>query len=66
MEEKMLNAGGAQKRKDLYAKVNAKVFTQAFEDMSLGPDGYSAEEEKIAKYGDIGQGENLTAAKAAA
>ena len=61
----MLDAGGALKRKELYAKVNAKVFTQAFEDMTLG-DGYSAEEAKVAKYGDLGQGENLTAAKAAA
>ena len=66
MEKKMLDLGGAAKRKELYAKVNARVFTQAFEDMSLGSDGYTAEEVKVAKYGDIGQGENLTSAKAAA
>ena len=50
----MLEAGGEAKRKELYSKVNAKVFTQAFESMSLGADGFTAEEAKTAKYGDIG------------
>lgn len=65
MEKKMLDLGGEAKRKDLYAKVNAKVFTQAFESMTLSGSEMTAEEAKVAKYGDIGQGENLTAAKAA-
>ena len=60
----MLDLGGEAKRKELYAKVNAKVFTQAFESMTI--ESYSTEEAKVAKFGDIGQGENLTAAKAAA
>lgn len=66
MEKKMLELGGEAKRKELYAKVNAKVFTQAFESMSLGSGEMTAEEAKVAKQGDLGQGENLTAAKAAA
>lgn len=65
MEKKMLELGGEAKRKELYAKVNAKVMTQAFETMSV-EGAYSAEEAKVAKFGDLGQGENLTAAKAAA
>lgn len=62
----MMDAGGEQKRKELLAKVNAKVFTAAFDSMSLQPGdvGYSAEEAKVARYGDIGQGEHLTSAKA--
>ena len=61
----MLDLGGEAKRKDLYAKVNAKVMTEAFEKMNLeGAYAVTAEEAKVAKFGDIGQGENLTAAKA--
>jgi hypothetical protein len=36
MEKKMLDAGGAEKRRELYAKVNAKVITAAFESLVLG------------------------------
>jgi hypothetical protein len=63
MEKKMLDLGGEAKRKELYAKVNAKVLTKEFELMTV-EGAYSAEEAKVAKYGDMGQGENLTAAKA--
>lgn len=65
MEKKMLDLGGAAKQKELYALVNAKVFTKEFESMSLEEGGFTAEDAKVAQYGDLGQGENLTAAKAA-
>lgn len=61
----MMDAGGDQKRKELLAKVNAKVFTAAFDSISLQPGdaNFTAEEAKVAKFGDLGQGENLTGAK---
>lgn len=64
MEKKMLDAGGAEKRRELYAKVNAKVITAAFESMVLSEGVYSASDAKIAKDGDIGQGESLAEQKA--
>ena len=68
MEKKMMDAGGDQKRKELLAKVNAKVFTAAFDSITLQPGdaGFTAEEAKVAKFGDLGQGEHLTGAKAKA
>lgn len=59
----MLDLGGAEKKKELYAKVNAKVFTQAFESLHLSDGTYSADDAKIARQGDLGQGEGLTEAK---
>lgn len=54
MEKKMLDLGGAAKRKELYAKVNARVFTEEFNALSLGHEAFTSEEAKVAKYGDLG------------
>lgn len=58
MDEKMLKAGGEAKRRELITQ---------FEEMSLSDNQakYSAEDQFKAVNGDIGQGENMTAAKAA-
>lgn len=51
-----MDAGGELRRKELFAKVNTRVFSSAFESMSLQPaeSGYNAEDAKVAKYGDLG------------
>jgi cell division cycle 14 len=58
MDDKMLKAGGEAKRRELITQ---------FEELSLGGDQtkYSANDEFIARNGDIGQGENMTDAKKA-
>jgi hypothetical protein len=57
MDEKMMKAGGAAKRAEL---------VKAFGDLSISQTkvrDLTEKEKKVAKDGDIGQGERLTGAK---
>ena len=63
----MMEAGDPSKRQELLEKVNASKISGQFDQMNLNSgSNYNDEEAKVAKYGDIGQGERLTGAKAAA
>ena len=63
----MMAAGGEQKRQELFSKVSSHKMSASFDQMNLGGSAqYNEEEAKVAQYGDIGQGERLTGAKAAA
>ena len=50
----MMAIGGDQKRRELMAQVSSNKVSDQLDAMTLG---MSEEEMKVAKYGDIGQGE---------
>lgn len=60
MDARMMAIGGDQKRRELMAQVSSNKVSDQLDAMTLG---MSEEEMKVAKYGDIGQGEKLAAAK---
>ena len=63
MDKRMMDAGGAKKRDELFKMVNTNQATIGMQNLSLNDPGYSAEEKKVAMYGEKGQGEYLTDAK---
>jgi len=69
MDKRMMQLGGEERRKELFAKLNNSKMTAGFEQLSLQDDNkragnnYTEEEKKVAKYGEIGQGDYLTDAK---
>ena len=62
MDKKMMEIGGEENRKKLFAKVMSSKM--AYEDVATEQQ-YNQEEAKVQAEGDIGQGERLGAAKAA-
>ena len=62
MDKKMMEIGGEENRKKLFAKVMSNKM--AYEDVAT-EQTYNQEEAKVQAEGDIGQGERLGAAKAA-
>ena len=62
MDKKMMEIGGEENRKKLFAKVMSSKM--AYEEVAT-EQTYNQEEAKVQAEGDIGQGERLGAAKAA-
>jgi hypothetical protein len=62
MDQRMMDAGGAQKRVELLKLVNVSNLASSMQSMTLN-EKYSEEEKKVAMYGEKGQGEYLTGAK---
>ena len=62
MDKKMMEIGGEEARKKLFAKVMSSKM--AYEEVAT-EQTYNQEEAKVQAEGDIGQGERLGAAKAA-
>lgn len=65
MDKRMMALGGEDRRKELFAKLNKNKMTAGFEQMNLNDNNnYTEEEKKVAMYGEKGQGDYLTDAKA--
>lgn len=65
MDKRMMDLGGDKKRLELFKMVNTSQVASGMQNINLGGNNYTEEEKKVAMYGDIGQGENLTDAKKA-
>ena len=65
MDKRMMDAGGAKKREELFKMVNTNQATIGMQNLSLNDNtpAYSQEEKKVAMYGEKGQGEYLNDAK---
>lgn len=61
MDQRMMDAGGAKKREELFKLFNVSQLSSGLDSINLN--GYSEEEKKVMMYGEKGQGEYLSDAK---
>ena len=65
MDRRMMDLGGEAKRRELMARINSNRIAEGAVEISAAQE-YNAEDAKVQEYGDKGQGEHLTSAKARA